>query len=172
MLFFAWYSLIITFNFNFVFRRRSTPPLCCEFDNERAPLVCCRDNVNKYANYTPSSIQMNLCGSLKFCSKPTRCVIPAKISALHIYDIKRNLNILKISKWCTNKHGFMSGNFCVEPCLWRYELEARETGANNIRWNFVMYLKNARECRESIRWCSVYQSLLWGVLLGHFTRCW
>lgn len=70
VLFFAWNLVIITFKFNFVFRQRSTPPLfCCEFDNERAPLVCCRDNVNKYANYTSSS--MNLCGSLKFYSKPS-----------------------------------------------------------------------------------------------------
>ncbi|GBP53973.1 hypothetical protein EVAR_36856_1 [Eumeta japonica] len=35
------------------------------------PLVYCRDNVNKYANFSASSIQMNLCGSLKFGAKPS-----------------------------------------------------------------------------------------------------
>lgn len=43
---------------------------CCQFDNERVLLVCCRDNVNKYAN-AASFIQINLCSTLKFVSKPT-----------------------------------------------------------------------------------------------------
>lgn len=44
----TWYSL------------SNAPPPRCKFDNERVPLVCSRDNVNKYANYIQNTIQMNL----------------------------------------------------------------------------------------------------------------
>lgn len=75
--------------------------------------MCSRDNVNKYANYMPSSIQMNLCGSLKFCSKLT-------LTVRYIWqpEFHPTFEYFEIRKWCTNTRGFMSTNFSVEFYLW------------------------------------------------------
>lgn len=138
MLFFARNLVIITFKSTFVFRERSTPPLFYyEFDNERAPLVCCRDNVNKYANYTQSAT--NLCGSLKFRSKPslTLACERARTPALEYFEIRKRR---------TNRRGFMSGKFYVE-LLWGYERNAPDrtsqyryiTDSKHYTWNFLTH---------------------------------